>query len=541
LILAGFGLQCSSSNRQSQNITPSIEYREDASHVLSFHDIQNSDANQWQKNGRDSFDFRFSRSVYWLKINLQNYDAASSFSEDFQGKKSYLVFEWKALDSLELFYVNNAGKTRKQIAGDRYPKSSWSLAEAHFPSFEIYHADNPSQIYYVKLDSLSIKNFPVYYKSELAYLHDLKIETMIIMGFKSVIFVLLLFVVFLFIMSRDVNYLLYFAYLLSITLAQDVTFGNAFDLIWPNSTWWQNRAGMTFIGAQLLFSLLFVRRLLDFQRYLTIADFLTKILAVACAISIPLTLLDIHIAVFSHFYTVIYWIVIVSFFGMGIYLLRKTGLYVRFFLIGWGIFFFFAIFQVLYFSYILPYNSFYIYAPILAIPVDILFLFASIWEKNQEAQARRMMRIENKMQSLHSGQGHENKSEVETRYQKSSLQDIDLAHVLKELDILINQEKIYLVEGLRLPEFARLLRLNRTQFSELLNARFGMTYPAYINTQRIEEAKRQLISQPEKKIIDIAFDTGFGSKASFCSVFQNLAGISASDYRNQNKSEIENA
>lgn len=561
LMLAGLNFQCSSSHSQNQNISSSIEYREDKNGKLSFDEILKSDKvadRLWQKVGQDSLNFKFSKSVFWLKINFGNDRSIS------QTDISYLVFAWKALDSVELFFVNNRGKIESQVAGDRHPKSTWSLPEAHFPAFSIVPQNNPSRIYYVRLNSLSIKNFPVYFKSERSYLRDLSNSIMVIMAYKTIIFVLLLFVGFLFIMSRDMNYLLYLGYLLSISLAQDVTFGNAFDLFWPNSTWWQNRAGMTFIGAQLLFSLLFVRRLLDFQRYVPTADLMAKILAVACAISIPITLLDIHIAVFSHFYTLLYWIVIISFFSIGIYLLRTTGLFIRFFLVGWGIFFFFAVFQVLYFSYILPYHPFYVYAPILAIPVDIVFLFVSIWEKHQDAQVRRMLRVEKKMQALHPGHvnadhkipGHVNASHeesehenlyeksvsvsgaasgtaIEARYQKSSLLEVDVEHVLKELDILINQEKIYLVEGLRLPEFARLLRLNRTQFSELLNTRFGMTYPAYINQLRIDEAKRQLVAQPEKRIIDIAFDIGFGSKASFCSVFQSLAGLSASDYRNQ--------
>ncbi|MDH4261918.1 MAG: helix-turn-helix domain-containing protein [Spirochaetia bacterium] len=526
-------MQCSSPDSINKNVTSSIEYIEDVNGAFSFQDIQNTEVRQWQKVGQDSFNFKFSKSVFWLKIDLGNYLSIS------QNRMSYLVFAWKALDSVELFYVNRQGKIETQIAGDMHPKSTWSLPEAHFPAFSILPRDNPRHIYYVRLDSLSIKNFPVFYKSDIAYLHDLKAEIMVIMVFKSVIFVLLFFAGFLFIMSRDINYLLYLAYLLSISLAQDVTFGNAFDLFWPNSTWWQNRAGMTFIGGQLLFSLLFVRRLLDFQRFVPLADNLSKSLAVVCAISIPLTLTDIPISIFSHLYTSIYWIVILSFFGIGIYLLSRTVRYVRFFVIGWGIFFFFAIFQVLYFSYILPYHPFYVYAPILAIPVDILFLFMSIWEKQQEIQVRRMLQVEKKMQALHPAhhplqekQESVNSAPV-TRYQKSSLVDVDVELVLRELDILVRQEKIYLVEGLRLPELSRLLRLNRTQLSELLNTRFGMTFSVYINQLRIEEAKRQLLSQPDKRIIDIAFDTGFGSKASFCSVFQNLTGVSASDYRNK--------
>ena len=537
-MLAGLSLQCSSYDSNNKNITSSIEYIEDVKGKISFKEILSVAPDRWQKVGQDSFNFKFSKSVFWLKIDLGNELSLS------QSPISYLVFAWKALDSVELFYVNSEGKIETQIAGDMHPKSTWSLPEAHFPAFSILAQDNPRHVYYVRLDSLSIKNFPVFYKSERSYLSDLNNSVMIIMVYKTIIFVLLLFAGFLFIMSRDINYLLYLAYLLSISLAQDVTFGNAFDLFWPNSTWWQNRSGMTFIGAQLLFSLLFVRRLLDFQRFVPLADTIAKILAVVCGISIPLTLFDIPISVFSHLYTSLYWIVIISFLGIGIYLLPRSVRYVRFFLIGWGIFFFFAIFQVLYFSYILPYHPFYVYAPILAIPVDILFLFMSIWEKQHEIQVRRMLQVEKKMQALHpahhpldENQESVNAAPASNRYQKSSLADVDVDLVLRELRILINQEKIYLVEGLRLPELSRLLRLNRSQLSELLNTRFGMTFSAYINQLRIEEAQKQLLAQPDKRIIDIAFDTGFGSKASFCSVFQNLVGVSASDYRHQTAPE----
>ncbi|MFO1471532.1 MAG: 7TM diverse intracellular signaling domain-containing protein [Turneriella sp.] len=495
----------------TQNVTGNLDYLEDAAGRLTWEDVSKSPKTAWRKIGKEATHFNFSRSVFWLRFDT----AAMADFERF--RNGYLVFEWKALDSLELFPKDGA----RIIAGDAFPKSQWSLPEAHFPAFRLNAAKNGQRVFYIRLESTSIKNFPILLKSETNYTHDLKREITIIFIYSTIFLVLILFAVFMYALSRDVNFLIYVGYLLSIVLAFDTTFGNAFDLLWPNATWWQNRAGFTLVGAQIIFSMLFTSRLLDFPRHMPRANFVCKVIAWICAVSLPLSLLDLPVVWFSALYSYIYLLSIPAFFVIGIMLIKKSGPHVRLFIFGWGCIFFFGIFHILYLRSVLPFSYFSVYATILALPVDILFFFMSVWEKQRSTDRERLRLIEDKMAALSRS----------AKYQKSSLADIDTKQALANLEILLREEKIYLIEDLRLPDLAKALQLNRTQLSELLNSHFGMTFPQFINQYRIEEAKRLLETEREKNILEIAFATGFGSKAAFSTEFKRATGKTASEYR----------
>ncbi|AFM12397.1 7TM-DISM domain-containing protein [Turneriella parva] len=512
------------------NITADVEFIEDMPPQLAFEQVEAQKSLPWQRVGKNATHFGFSRSAYWFRIDLKKF---ASFAAQ---KKIYAVFAWKALDSIEVFYRDAAGNTQKQIAGDGYPKSTWSLPETHFPAVQIQPDQVSGRLLFIRLQSTSIKNFPILLKTEGAYLHDLKRELTIIVIYSTITLILIAFAFFLYAISRDMNFLLYTGYLVSIALAFDTTFGNAFDLLWPNSTWWQNRAGFTLVGAQIIFSTLFVSRLLDFRKFLPRADFVCNALAIFCAISLPVSLLDLPVVWFSTLYSLIYLVSIPAFFGIGIYLLPKSGLHVRLFIIGWAILFFFGVFHILYLRSVLEYSGWIVYAAVLIFPVDILFFFMAAWEKQRLADRERLRLLDEKMQALIARMPGESKA----KYRKSSLTDVDVQSTLARLKILMDEEKIYLIEDLRLPDLAKTLGLNRTQLSELLNSHFQKNFANFINEYRVGEAQRLLVENPHENVLDIAFATGFGSKAAFSTEFKRVTGVTAKEYREKNLQKAAN-
>lgn len=507
----------------SQNITNQIEFLEDKSAVLTFPQVRATKVENWQKINMPATGFFFSRSAFWLRVR------SDTLSEIKALPKAIIVLEWKALDSVELFYQNKNGAIEKQIAGDTFPKLQWSLPEAHFPAVEVTPDKIAGDFFYIRLASTSIMNFPILLKSERTYLHDLKREVTIIFAYSTLVVVMLIFALFLYLISRDLNYLIYAGYILSISLAFDVTYGNTFDIFWPEATWWQSRAGFTFIGAQVAFSMLFVSRLMDFKRHMPKADLICKIVALVNILSLPLTLTSMSVVIFSRFYSLTYLVSIPAFFIVGIYFMLKSQPHVRLFIAGWGLVFFFGVFHILYALNIIPFSNFNVYGTIFALPVDIFFFFMSIWEKQRSADRERERLLDEKMEGLRKAAG----SSEHGKYQKSSLADVDLKQILTNIDTLMNQEKIYLIENLRLPDLAKAMNLNRTQLSELLNSHFRMTFPQFISKYRIEEAKRLLKTEKGKNILDVAFATGFGSKAAFSSEFKRLTGKTAKEFREQ--------
>ena len=81
------------------------------------------------------------------------------------------------------------------------------------------------------------------------------------------------------------------------------------------------------------------------------------------------------------------------------------------------------------------------------------------------------------------------------------------------------------------------LGLSRRRAVEILKEAYGMTPKAYMDSLRLQEAKRLLV-QTDSRIIDIAAVVGFGGLSTFNRFFKEKTGCSPNEYRKrQRKSE----
>lgn len=87
--------------------------------------------------------------------------------------------------------------------------------------------------------------------------------------------------------------------------------------------------------------------------------------------------------------------------------------------------------------------------------------------------------------------------------------------------------------GLSLSELARRLGTNTSQLSRAINQGLGQSFPDMINAMRASEVARRLESgdPPERDLLELAFEAGFNSKASFNRAFKAVYGIAPSEYR----------
>ncbi len=123
------------------------------------------------------------------------------------------------------------------------------------------------------------------------------------------------------------------------------------------------------------------------------------------------------------------------------------------------------------------------------------------------------------------------------KYKKSLLEGLSREKIMNHLQELMEHEKIYLHDDLKLEDVAAMLYITPHQLSEFVNDQMGMNYASYINQYRVEEAKRLLVGDLEKSTLMIGFEVGFGSKQSFNLIFKNLTGMTPSGYRKQAKGE----
>jgi AraC-like DNA-binding protein len=104
---------------------------------------------------------------------------------------------------------------------------------------------------------------------------------------------------------------------------------------------------------------------------------------------------------------------------------------------------------------------------------------------------------------------------------------------IQALTQLMEEEKPYLQPALTLEKLAAQLQVPARSLSSMINRQFSCNFFEFINAYRINEAKR-LLSAPEsaqKTMLDIMYEVGFNSKATFNTLFKKKVGMTPSEYR----------
>ena len=118
------------------------------------------------------------------------------------------------------------------------------------------------------------------------------------------------------------------------------------------------------------------------------------------------------------------------------------------------------------------------------------------------------------------------------KYSNSSLTSSTAVKLKEQLQHIMNTEKLYLNSGLSLALLSEKLGVSSNHLSQLLNEQLNQNFFEFVNSYRIEEAKR-ILTSPESKqytLSSIAFEVGFNNKTSFNTYFKKLTGMTPSEF-----------
>ncbi|WP_394749254.1 helix-turn-helix domain-containing protein [Spongiimicrobium salis] len=117
------------------------------------------------------------------------------------------------------------------------------------------------------------------------------------------------------------------------------------------------------------------------------------------------------------------------------------------------------------------------------------------------------------------------------KYQASNLKEEEKAKILKDLTLLMDKEKMYLLNDLRIKDLATKLGVSAHHVSQVINEHYHCSFFDFINKHRVKEAQYLMRSFPEKNLLQISFDAGFNNKTSFVNAFKKFTSKTPSAYR----------
>ncbi len=117
------------------------------------------------------------------------------------------------------------------------------------------------------------------------------------------------------------------------------------------------------------------------------------------------------------------------------------------------------------------------------------------------------------------------------KYANSSLNRENMAAYLQKLEGLLQNEKVYLNPGIRLKDLAEKMNISAHHLSQIINEQYQLSFFDFINKHRVETAKQLILENPDRLLIDIAFESGFNNKTSFVNAFKKFTNTTPSKFR----------
>jgi len=122
------------------------------------------------------------------------------------------------------------------------------------------------------------------------------------------------------------------------------------------------------------------------------------------------------------------------------------------------------------------------------------------------------------------------------KYFTSNLDNNDINKYSKAIEDYVNSKKPYLNPTLTLGQLSESTGIPEKYISQAINQHWKQNFYTYINSHRIEEAKKLLTTKNPQKftMFGIACDSGFNSKTVFYEAFKRHVGMTPTDFRKRN-------
>lgn len=185
--------------------------------------------------------------------------------------------------------------------------------------------------------------------------------------------------------------------------------------------------------------------------------------------------------------------------------------------------------------------QFYVVAVNIYITVNFI-KFANEYETLRLATTEEMIAVMDKTRSNNLSHEERKKEEEEEKAEGEEVTATsrtkkpykeDFRDILRPRIAVWVKAKAYTHEQFTLEELASRLYTNKTYLSTFIKDEYDMNFSGWVTNLRIDEAKRIMMKEPEKRLQEVAFECGFSSLAYFSSVFSKSEGISPSAWQRE--------
>ena len=244
-----------------------IALLEDSSGNLAFDQVRDSDG--FSPLGDAKPNFGFTRSAYWVRLQLKNAGA--------EDRKLTLRQDYPLIDYLDAWVETTDGQFRHYATGDRREFASRPIDFRDF-LFPVALPVEAERTVYLRFATGGSLNLGLHLYDQQALFEALSREQLAYGFYYGGVAVLVLYNLFIFLVVRDRAFFYYLLYASSYGLYFGVHNGLSFELLWPTSPTWANLSLIVLLAFTLLFGLQFTRQFLESHNHAPRLDRFAQVL-----------------------------------------------------------------------------------------------------------------------------------------------------------------------------------------------------------------------------------------------------------------------
>ncbi len=346
-------------------LTEHISVLEDSSRLLTLEDIsedKNSDSFRSVKSSGGALNFSFSSSAFWLRFRIKNADSSP--------KELKAVISYPRLEHIDF--------CRPSGNGYRIIRSGYSVPHHQRPEksrFFVFPFTVPAgteQVFYFRIRSENSINIPISLHEKTAYYQYELNDHVIQAVYFGIVISMVLFNLLIYTILKDINYILYVAFIMLTGLAIACYNGIASEILWNHSPFLDKFSVNALTSAVLALFILFMRRMLLTKTVIPRLDLINKLLIAGQIIICILYLFSfstfVKPIVISHALTGL-WII-----STGIICAVKRQRSAYFFVMAFGVLFIAIISGTLRALGLLPVNAFTVEGPQFGSALEMILL-----------------------------------------------------------------------------------------------------------------------------------------------------------------------
>lgn len=311
------------------HLSPHLEILEDEHQELTIKEITSGQYDDLflPFNG-DVPNYGYTDSAFWVKLTIQNEAGLNNW---------LLQISYPPLDHVHLFSPDGDGNYTVIETGDLQPFSSRIIPHRDFV-FRLNLPDDSLQTYYLYIDTQGSSQLPITLTTGDSFHSKSLFEYFILGIYFGLGLIMVFYNLFLFYSLRVTSYLWYTILVIFILGSHFTLNGLSYQYLWPEASWWNNRAILFFMAAGNTTVLMFAKSFLNTRVFTPIVNRIINFAVIIHLILIGILFFNYQLAlnlIILMMFIVVLLLIITSIISW------KNGIKpAKYFFFGWLMFFF---------------------------------------------------------------------------------------------------------------------------------------------------------------------------------------------------------